>query len=95
MPKDIKVCIGVHVDAVSGWLGSYGGQDSPNDIQRGMFAGEVGVPRLRRLLQGRGLPATWFVPGHSIETFPKQIGDVVDPDSKSAATATAMRTQSR
>lgn len=77
MAKDIKVCIGIHVDAVGGWLGSYGGEDSPNDIQRGMFAGEVGVPRLRTLLERRGLPATWFVPGHSIETFPKQIEDVV------------------
>ncbi|MBD8062495.1 polysaccharide deacetylase family protein [Oceanitalea stevensii] len=76
MAKDIKVCIGVHVDAVAGWLGSYGGQDSPNDIQRGMFAGEVGVPRLRRMLEQRGLPATWFVPGHSIETFPREIADV-------------------
>ncbi|WP_152192295.1 polysaccharide deacetylase family protein [Georgenia satyanarayanai] len=76
MAKDIKVCIGVHVDAVAGWLGSYGGQDSPNDIQRGMFAGEVGVPRLRRMLQQRELPATWFVPGHSVETFPREIGDV-------------------
>lgn len=78
MAKDIKVCIGVHVDAVGGWLGSYGGEDSPNDIQRGMFAGEVGMPRLRRLLQGRGLPATWFIPGHSIETFPSEVADVVD-----------------
>ncbi|MGO1971846.1 MAG: polysaccharide deacetylase family protein [Propionibacteriaceae bacterium] len=76
MPKEIKVCIGIHVDAVAGWLGSYGGQDSPNDIQRGMFAGEVGVPRIRQLLERRGLPATWFVPGHSIETFPQQIGEV-------------------
>jgi hypothetical protein len=40
--KDIQICIGVDVDAVAGWLGSYGGQDSPNDIQRGMFAGEGG-----------------------------------------------------
>ncbi|QDB78282.1 polysaccharide deacetylase [Georgenia wutianyii] len=78
MAKDIKVCIGVHVDAVAGWLGSYGGQDSPNDIQRGMFAGEVGVPRLRRLLQQRELPATWFVPGHSIDTFRREIGDVAE-----------------
>ena len=77
MAKEIKVCIGVHVDAVAGWLGSYGGQDSPNDIQRGMFAGEVGVPRLQRLFERRGLPATWFVPGHSIETFPEQFEEVV------------------
>jgi hypothetical protein len=40
--KRIEICIGVDVDAVAGWLGSYGGQDSPNDIQRGMFAGEAG-----------------------------------------------------
>jgi hypothetical protein len=39
--KDIQICIGIDVDAVAGWLGSYGGQDSPNDIQRGMFAGEL------------------------------------------------------
>lgn len=78
MAKDIKVCIGVHVDAVGGWLGSYGGEDSPNDIQRGMFAGEVGMPRLRRLLEGRELPATWFIPGHSIETFPNEVADVVE-----------------
>lgn len=78
MAKDIKVCIGVHVDAVGGWLGSYGGEDSPNDIQRGMFAGEVGMPRLRRMLQDRGLPATWFMPGHSIETFPAEVADVVE-----------------
>ena len=47
----IEICIGVDVDAVAGWLGSYGGQDSPNDIQRGMFAGEVGTPRLLRLFE--------------------------------------------
>lgn len=77
MAKNIKVCIGVHVDAVAGWLGSYDGQDSPNDIQRGMFGGEVGMPRVRTLLERRGLPATWFIPGHSIETFPGEVDDVV------------------
>ena len=46
--KEIHVCFGVDVDAVSGWLGSYGGQDSPDDISRGMFAGEVGVPHAER-----------------------------------------------
>lgn len=76
--KEIKVCIGVHVDTVGGWLGSYEGQDSPNDIQRGMFAGEVGMPRLRQLVQRRAPPSTWFIPGHSIETFPKETEAVVE-----------------
>lgn len=40
--KDIKVAYGIDVDAVAGWLGSYGGEDSPDDISRGMFAGKAG-----------------------------------------------------
>jgi peptidoglycan/xylan/chitin deacetylase (PgdA/CDA1 family) len=76
--KKIFVAYGVDVDAVAGWLGSYGGEDSPDDISRGLFAGEVGVPRLLKLFKKYNLKTTWFIPGHSIETFPKQIQMVVD-----------------
>jgi peptidoglycan/xylan/chitin deacetylase (PgdA/CDA1 family) len=78
MGKNIQVGYGVDVDAVAGWLGSYGGEDSPDDISRGVFAGEVGVPRLLNLFKKFGIKATWFVPGHSAETFPKQMKRVVD-----------------
>ena len=78
MEKDIQICIGVDVDAVAGWLGSYGGQDSPNDIQRGVFAGEVGSPRLLKLFDRFSIPTTWFIPGHSIETFPREMKCVAD-----------------
>lgn len=77
MPKEILCAYGVDLDAVAGWLGSYGGEDSPDDISRGMFAGEVGVPRLLKLFERHGLRTTWFVPGHSIETFPSQVEAVV------------------
>jgi peptidoglycan/xylan/chitin deacetylase (PgdA/CDA1 family) len=70
--KDIKVAYGIDVDAVGGWLGSYGGEDSPDDISRGLFAGEVGVPRLLKLFNTYNLKTSWFIPGHSIETFPDQ-----------------------
>jgi peptidoglycan-N-acetylglucosamine deacetylase len=70
--KEIKVAYGIDVDAVGGWLGSYGGEDSPDDISRGLFAGEVGVPRLLRLFAKYHIKASWFIPGHSIETFPAQ-----------------------
>ena len=36
--KEIYCSFGVDFDAVSGWLGSYGREDSPSDISRGMFA---------------------------------------------------------
>ena len=76
MSKKILVAYGVDVDAVAGWLGSYGGEDSPDDISRGMFAGEVGTPRLLDLFDRYELKTTWFIPGHSIETFPTQMKDV-------------------
>ncbi len=78
MAKDIKCSFGVDIDAVAGWLGSYGGEDSPSDIQRGMFAGEVGTPRLLKLFDRYGIKASWFIPGHSIETFPEQTRMIVD-----------------
>ena len=77
MAKEIFCAFGIDVDAVAGWLGSYGGQDSPDDISRGLFAGEVGVPRLLELFRRHELRTTWFVPGHSIETFPAQTDAIV------------------
>ena len=76
--KQILCAFGVDVDAVAGWLGSYGGEDSPADISRGLFAGEVGVPRLLKLFDRLGIKTTWFIPGHSVETFPEQCRMVVD-----------------
>ena len=77
MAKEILCAYGVDVDAVAGWLGSYGGENSPDDISRGLFAGEVGMPRLLKLFERYGIKTTWFVPGHSIETFPHETELVV------------------
>ncbi|WP_119165378.1 polysaccharide deacetylase family protein [Algihabitans albus] len=78
MPKQIKCAFGVDVDAVAGWLGSYGGEDSPDDISRGLFSGEVGSPRLLKLFDRWGIKTSWFIPGHSIETFPEQMKAVAE-----------------
>ena len=78
MAKEILCGFGIDVDAVAGWLGSYGGEDSPDDISRGLFAGEVGSPRLLKMFERLGIKTTWFIPGHSIETFPKEMKAVAD-----------------
>jgi peptidoglycan/xylan/chitin deacetylase (PgdA/CDA1 family) len=78
MPKEILCAFGVDVDAVAGWLGSYAGEDSPDDISRGMFAGEIGSPRLVNLFKKYGFRTTWFIPAHSAETFPDQMKAVAD-----------------
>jgi len=76
MTKEILVGFGIDVDAVAGWLGSYGGEDSPDDISRGVFAGEVGSMRLLDLFDKLDIKTTWFIPGHSAETFPEQMAEV-------------------
>jgi peptidoglycan/xylan/chitin deacetylase (PgdA/CDA1 family) len=78
MAKEILCAFGVDVDAVAGWLGSYGGENSPDDISRGVFAGEVGAPRLLELFRRNELTTTWFIPGHSAETFPDQMRAVAE-----------------
>jgi peptidoglycan/xylan/chitin deacetylase (PgdA/CDA1 family) len=78
MAKEILATFGVDIDAVAGWIGSYGGQDSPSDIQRGVWAGEIGVPRLLQLFQRASIRASWFIPGHSLETFPTQVRAIRD-----------------
>lgn len=72
MSKEIIASFGVDIDAVAGWIGSYGGADSPSDIQRGVFAGEIGTPRLLKMFERHGLKTSWFIPGHSLESFPDQ-----------------------
>ena len=96
MPQKAIFCaFQVDVDAVAGWLGSYGGEDSPDDISRGIFAGEVGSPRLLKLFEKYGLKTTLFIPGHSIETFPNQMKMAWTAGTRSAPTATRTRTRSR
>ncbi len=78
MAKEILCAFGIDVDAVAGWLGSYAGEDSPDDISRGMFSGEVGSMRLLKLFERLDVKTTWFIPGHSVETFPEQMKAVVE-----------------
>ena len=69
--KDIQININPHFDAVSLWIGSFGGEDSPGDISRGVFAAKRGVPRLLELFKRYDIKATWGVTGHSMESFPR------------------------
>lgn len=45
---------------------------------KGLYAGEVGVPRLLKLFDKYNIKTTWFIPGHSLETFPEQMASVRD-----------------
>jgi peptidoglycan/xylan/chitin deacetylase (PgdA/CDA1 family) len=63
------VCLTFDFDAISGFIAR--GQTSPSWISRGEFGPRAGAPRLLALLKKYGIKSTWFVPGHTIETYPK------------------------
>src|SRR3954470_11763251 len=52
--------------------------DPPVKLSHGEFGPRVGVPRILALLSERRIPATWFVPGHTLVTFPETIAAIVE-----------------
>ena len=91
MAKEILCGFGIDVDAVAGWLGSYGGENSPDDISRGMFAGEVGSLRLLELFDRWGIKTQLVHSWALIETFPQQMKAVAEARSITKLAFTATR----
>ena len=52
---DIDVAIGIDVDCVAGWLGTYSAHNSPSDLTRGILAGKEGVPRMLQVFENAGI----------------------------------------
>ena len=65
-----RVCLTFDFDALSVWFGYE--RVTPAMLQRGEYGARVGVPRLLERLGALALPATFFIPGHTIESFPAQ-----------------------
>ena len=61
------VCLTFDFDALSGFIAR--GLTTPTPISRGEF-GVVGAARIVDLLRRFDIAATWFIPGHTIETYP-------------------------
>ncbi len=69
------ICLTFDFDAISLWIGSMGAT-SPSMISRGEF-GVVGVERILRLLGRHGIAATFFVTGHTADTYPDSVRAIV------------------
>ncbi|WP_435064957.1 polysaccharide deacetylase family protein [Halobaculum sp. EA56] len=77
MPAD-TVCLTFDFDAVSPWIHVGDGRNTPTNRSRGLYGAEVGAPNVLDFLAERDLPATWFVPGHTIDSFPMVCERVAD-----------------
>ena len=51
--------------------------DPPVKMSHAEFGVRVGAPRILDLLHERGIASTWFVPGHTLETFPDSTASIL------------------
>ena len=71
---ELYVCLSFDYDNISSYIAR--GLTSPTMLSRGDF-GTVGTDRILALLHAEGLRSTWFIPGHTIETYPSSVDAVV------------------
>jgi peptidoglycan/xylan/chitin deacetylase (PgdA/CDA1 family) len=60
---------------MSAWLGPFK-SDTPGILSRGEYGARVGVPRLLDLLERYELPATFFIPGHTVDSYPELVREI-------------------
>lgn len=82
--KKLAVNIGADFDAHALWMGGFN-LTSPSYLSRGEFGAEVGVPRLLKLFARYDIKGTWCTPTHTMSTFPKAFGSIVDAGHEIAA----------
>ena len=74
MPRHI-VCLTFDFDTQSGFIAR--GMTTPTPLSRGEF-GAMASGRILTFLKERSIKATWFVPGFTIESWPRECAAVVE-----------------
>jgi len=73
MPRHL-VCLTFDFDTQSGFIAR--GMTTPTPLSRGEF-GATAALRILDFLKARAIKATWFIPGFTIESWPRECGAVV------------------
>jgi peptidoglycan/xylan/chitin deacetylase (PgdA/CDA1 family) len=71
-PHEGTVCLTFDFDAMAGWMGAFG-FSTPGAVSQGEFGGRVGIYRVLDVLERYGVPASFYVPGHTADTFPDAV----------------------
>jgi peptidoglycan/xylan/chitin deacetylase (PgdA/CDA1 family) len=73
VPRHI-ICLTFDFDTMSGFIAR--GLTTPTPLSRGEFGARASA-RILAFLQSRGISTTWFTPGFTIESFPRECEAVV------------------
>lgn len=66
------VCLTFDFDTMASWMNNFDAT-TPGILSRGEFGGRVGIWRVLDLLERYSIPATFFVPGYTAESFPEAV----------------------
>jgi len=70
------VCLTFDFDAMSGFIAR--GMTSATPVSRGEFGADVATPRILELLKKYRIHSSWYIPGHTLETYPDRCKQVYD-----------------
>ncbi len=70
------VCLTFDFDAMSGFIAR--GMTSATPVSRGEFGADVATPRILELLKKYRIHSSWYIPGHTLETYPDRCRQVYD-----------------
>lgn len=76
----VKIALSFDFDALSAFIGTGDHPDNNlSDYSTGTFSGRVGGRRLLHMLKKHQVAdkVTWFIPGHTMETFESTVKDIV------------------
>ncbi len=69
-------CLTFDFDAMSGFIAR--GMMSATPVSRGEFGADVATPRILELLKKYHIHSSWYIPGHTLETYPDRCKQVFD-----------------
>lgn len=75
-----RIALSFDFDALSAFIGTSDHPDNTlSDYSTGVFSGLVGARRLLHVLKKYNIAdkVTWFIPGHTMETFPTTVAEIV------------------
>ncbi|NWF56330.1 MAG: polysaccharide deacetylase [Syntrophaceae bacterium] len=70
------VCLTFDFDALSGFIAR--GMTSATPVSRGEFGADVAAPRILELLKKYRILSSWYIPGHTLETYPDRCKQVYE-----------------
>jgi peptidoglycan/xylan/chitin deacetylase (PgdA/CDA1 family) len=69
------ICLTFDFDTMAAWMGSFQAR-TPGILSRGEFGGRVGIYRILDVLERYQIPATFFIPGYTADSFPDAVREI-------------------